>query len=57
MYKIVITETLCRTFNVDANERPTEALENIKERYREGEIVLDADDFVQVDFDVFEEDE
>lgn len=50
-YTIEITETLQRQVEIKANS-PQEALEKAKEKYREEEIVLGGEDFVENDFQV-----
>lgn len=52
-YKIIITETLKKELEIEA-ESKDKALEFVKEKYRDEEIVLSADDFVDVDFKVKE---
>lgn len=44
-YSVEITETLQKTVTVAA-ENPEEALQKVREAYRDGLIVLDAADFV-----------
>ena len=44
-YSVEITETLQKTVTVAA-ENPEDALQNVREAYRDGLIVLDAADFV-----------
>ena len=48
-YKIEIQEFLARVVNVDANSID-EATLLVKEKYKKTEIVLDYNDFVEVDF-------
>ena len=50
LYKICITETLARTISVLA-DNSCEALEKVEKMYDDEDIVLDADDFIQVNFD------
>ena len=48
-YKIEIQEFLARTVEVKAKNL-SEAFSIVKDKYREAEIVLNYDDFVEVDF-------
>jgi hypothetical protein len=48
-YEIRIEEILQRTINVEA-ENKEEAIEKVKEMYRNEEVVLTADDFAGVEF-------
>ena len=48
-YTIEITETLQRQIEIKANSHD-EALKIIKEKYKNEEIVLTADDFIDVEF-------
>ncbi|MDD3404955.1 MAG: DpnD/PcfM family protein [Paludibacteraceae bacterium] len=48
-YKIEITETLSKTITVRANTSSDAELK-VQKKYYNGKIVLDADDFVCVDF-------
>lgn len=50
-YSVEILETLAKTISVEA-ATPDKALYIITQRYRNGEIVLDSNDFVDVDFNV-----
>lgn len=50
-YKIEITETLQQTIEVEAEDE-NDALENIKSQYNDGDIVLDSDDFIDVEIEV-----
>lgn len=54
IYQVHITETLERTIEVEANTKE-EAEELIREKHRNEEIVLSADDFIGTDFTAFEE--
>ena len=50
-YTVVITEVLKKEVYVHAeNER--EAEECVRQQYRKGEILLDADDYVDTEFEV-----
>ena len=51
-----IKEVLSRTVDVNA-ETELDALDIVKQDYDNGEIVLDADDFVDVEFYVEEDEE
>lgn len=48
-YEVNIAEILNRTVKVKASN-PDEAVAKVEEMYYAGDIVLDADDFVSVDF-------
>ncbi len=48
-YSVEIEETLCRTLTIKA-ESPIQAIQYVKEKYYEEEIVLNADDFIGVIF-------
>ncbi len=48
-YKVEIEESLCRSFTVRA-ESPIQAIQYVKEKYYEEEIVLNADDCMGVIF-------
>lgn len=52
-YTIEITETLTRLVNIEA-ETEYEAERIMREKYKNGEIVLDADDFVGYEAHIFE---
>ena len=53
-YKIEITETLQRIEEVEAGDK-AEAFDKIREQYKQQEIILDADDFVGVEFGILKE--
>lgn len=48
-FQIEISETLSRIVSVDANDID-EAIQKVREQYRQSDIVLDSEDFVSVDF-------
>ena len=50
-YKVTITETLERTFEVEA-ENLAEATIGVNDKYRNGDIVLTADDFRDYEIEV-----
>lgn len=50
IYEVYITETLCRTERVDAKSKD-EAIEAIRNLYEAEDIILDASDFVGVEFE------
>jgi hypothetical protein len=50
-YKIEVKETLSRIIEVDASSQE-EAYSKVKDLYQAEEIVLDADDFVEAEFEV-----
>jgi len=52
VYKIQVEETLADIVSVQASSKD-EALEKVKEQYRRGDIVLEYDNFVDVEFSVF----
>lgn len=54
-YQVEITETLQRVVEVEA-ESEEEAIETIEEQYRDEEIVLDYNDFMGCEIDIFESD-
>ena len=51
IYSVAITETLSRTITVEAITKD-DAVEEVMQKYKAGEIVLDADDFAEVFFRV-----
>ena len=53
MYSIEITETLSKTITVEAAD-PDEALDIVKKHYKDGDIIIDAECFVGVDFKVID---
>jgi hypothetical protein len=48
-FKIEVKETLSRIIEINANSID-EALENVQQIYKNEKIILDNDDFVEVDF-------
>ena len=48
-YQIEITETLSRVITVEA-ENPDKAMDEVLNNYDSGEIVLDSNDFMDVEF-------
>lgn len=53
-FKIEIKETLSRTIEIEANSMD-EAYSKVREMYRDEEILLDSDDYVDTDFIEIEE--
>lgn len=49
---VCITETLERLIEVDIDEMDGDAVESIRRQYRDEEIILDADDLVQTEFEI-----
>lgn len=49
IYEVYITETLCRTEQIEADSK-AEAIAKAREAYDKEEIVLDYKDFIEVDF-------
>ena len=49
---VCITETLQRLIEVDIDEMDGDAVESIRRQYLDEEIVLDADDLVQTEFEI-----
>ena len=52
--KIEITETLQRIIELEASS-PDDALDIIIKKYKNSEIILDADDYIDTKFNVFNE--
>ncbi len=50
-YKVTITEVLKKTVDVEAEDE-CEALQTVSDKWRNGDYILDADDFDGVDYDV-----
>lgn len=50
-YKVIIKEEYVRTIEVEAVDK-TKALDKITTQYRNEDIVLDTDDFFNVEFEV-----
>ena len=48
-YKVEITETLQKTVEVEANNKE-EALDKVMKMYKNEEVILDYNDFVDLDF-------
>jgi hypothetical protein len=48
-FKIEVKETLSRIIEIDANSID-EALDDVKKIYKKEEIILDSDDFIEVEF-------
>ena len=53
-YKVEITEYLQRTIEVDAKDE-NEAYLKVKQMYRNEEIILSADDFIDKEIEVLED--
>lgn len=53
-FKVEVTETLSRTVLVEAYDE-CEAIDQVEEIYYDEEIILDADDFAGVNFEIIEE--
>lgn len=53
-FKIKITETLQKVIEVEA-ENLTEAVGTVEDMWYGSEVILTADDFIQVDFSEFKE--
>lgn len=51
VFNVAVTETLCRTISVQA-DNPNEAYLIIRNAWRNSEFVLEAGDFFDVDFNV-----
>lgn len=51
VFNVAVTETLCRTISVQA-DNPNEAFLIVRNAWRNSEFVLDAGDFFDVDFNV-----
>lgn len=49
LYRIEIMERLIKTIEVEANDE-NQALQKVREEYKSEEIVLNSDDFFDVDF-------
>ena len=49
---VCITETLQRLIEVDIDEMDGDAVESIRRQYLDEEIILDADDLVQTEFEI-----
>lgn len=51
-YCVTVTETLSRDIFIEA-ENEDEALKKAEDMWAEGEVVLDSDDFGDVDFNIY----
>ena len=49
-YKVTITEVLKMTVDVEAEDE-CEALQTVSDKWRNGDYILDADNFVEVEFE------
>lgn len=49
---VCITETLQRLIEVDIDEMDGDVVESIRRQYLDEEIILDADDLVQTEFEI-----
>ena len=49
---VCITETLQRLIEVDIDEMDGDAVESIRRQYLDEEIILDANDLVQTEFEI-----
>ena len=50
-YRIEITETLSRTIETDAESEEV-AVEKVRQLYRNGDIILDASDYIETEISV-----
>jgi hypothetical protein len=48
-YKVMITETLCRSVSVEAKD-VDDAIDKVEARYNNSEVILDESDFIGVTF-------
>ena len=55
-FKVSVIETLERIVEVKADTEE-EAIEKVEQMYKDGEIVLDASDHVETEFEVWEKEE
>lgn len=53
-FKVEITETLQRTIKVNAEDE-SEAIELVKQDYRDCKIVMGSEDYIDTDFDIVED--
>ena len=53
-YIVEITETLQKQVEVEANSKE-EALRLVKNKYRNEEIILDSENYIETDFDIINE--
>lgn len=54
-YSVEVVETLIRIVTVEATSEE-EAIEQVMHDYNNAELVLDSDDFFDVEFEIFNED-
>ncbi len=54
-YKVQITETLQRIIEVEASNE-SEAILNVKDKYKKEDIVLNETDYIDTEFDILDED-
>jgi len=54
-YQVEVVETLIRIVTVEATSEE-QALEFVRYDYNNAELVLDSDDFFEVEFEIFNED-
>ena len=54
IYKIEITETLSRIVDIEADSEEG-ALEKVRQAYKREEIVLNADDYLDTEIEVYED--
>lgn len=54
LYLIEVTETLQKTISVEAQSK-TAALNTLKKRYKDSDIVLDSEDYVNTNFKIIED--
>ena len=54
-YQVEVVETLIRIVTVEATSEE-EAIEQVMHDYNNAELVLDSDDFFDVEFEIFNED-
>lgn len=55
IYEVYITETLCRTEQIEADSKE-EAIDKARQAYKNEEIVLDYHDFIDVEFKAVSDD-
>lgn len=56
-YKVVIVETLSRIVEIEVDESwdENDALETVRNDYNDGEIILNAEDFDDVEFIIYKD--